>query len=58
MATESSQYDESETVSVIIPCYNEERFIGKALEQLADQFEQIVMRSSWLTACLTIAVVR
>ena len=28
-----------ETVSVIIPCYNEERFIGKALEQLADQFE-------------------
>ena len=28
-----------ETVSVIIPCYNEERFIAKALEQLADQFE-------------------
>lgn len=28
-----------ETVSVIIPCYNEERFIGKALTQLADQFE-------------------
>ncbi|HEU5459258.1 MAG TPA: glycosyltransferase, partial [Pyrinomonadaceae bacterium] len=28
-----------ETVSVIIPCYNEERFIGKALDQLADQFE-------------------
>jgi glycosyltransferase involved in cell wall biosynthesis len=28
-----------ETVSVVIPCYNEERFIGKALEQLADQFE-------------------
>src|SRR6185369_4093332 len=27
------------SVSVIIPCYNEERFIGKALEQLADQFE-------------------
>src|ERR1044071_3727019 len=26
-------------VSVIIPCYNEERFIGKALEQLADQFD-------------------
>jgi cellulose synthase/poly-beta-1,6-N-acetylglucosamine synthase-like glycosyltransferase len=25
-------------VSVVIPCYNEERFIGKALEQLADQF--------------------
>ena len=29
----------NETVSVVIPCYNEERFIGKALEQLADQFE-------------------
>src|SRR5262249_39297686 len=28
-----------DTVSVIIPCYNEERFIGKALEQLAHQFE-------------------
>jgi len=28
-----------ETVSVVIPCYNEERFIGKALEQLADQFD-------------------
>jgi len=28
-----------ETVSVIIPCFNEERFIGNALEQLANQFE-------------------
>ena len=28
-----------ETVSVVIPCYNEERFIGQALEQLADQFD-------------------
>lgn len=28
-----------DTVSVVIPCYNEERYIGKALEQLADQFE-------------------
>jgi succinoglycan biosynthesis protein ExoA len=28
-----------ETVSVVIPCYNEERFIGKALEQLANQFD-------------------
>jgi succinoglycan biosynthesis protein ExoA len=27
-----------ETVSVVIPCYNEERFIGQALEQLAGQF--------------------
>lgn len=26
------------TVSVIIPCYNEERFIGKALANLADQY--------------------
>ena len=28
----------NDTVSVVIPCYNEEKFIGKALEQLADQF--------------------
>ena len=28
-----------ETVSVVIPCYNEERFIGNALERLAHQFE-------------------
>lgn len=27
-----------ETVSVIIPCYNEEKFIGKALENLVDQY--------------------
>lgn len=26
------------SVSVIIPCYNEERFIGKALENLANQY--------------------
>src|SRR4030095_9395605 len=26
-------------VSVIIPCYNEERFILKALEQLVDQYD-------------------
>ena len=37
--TTSSLHDEYDSVSVIIPCYNEERFIGKALEQLADQFE-------------------
>jgi glycosyltransferase involved in cell wall biosynthesis len=29
----------SETVSVVIPCYNEERFIGKALDNLADQYD-------------------
>lgn len=28
-----------DTVSVVIPCYNEERFIGQALTQLANQFE-------------------
>ncbi len=32
-------FPSEETVSVVIPCYNEERFIGKALEQLAGQFE-------------------
>lgn len=29
----------TETVSVVIPCLNEERFIGKALENLADQYD-------------------
>ena len=38
-AKEATSGDGLETVSVVIPCYNEERFIGKALEQLADQFE-------------------
>jgi len=28
------------SVSVIIPCYNEERFIGKALENLSEQYPQ------------------
>ena len=27
------------TVSVVIPCYNEERFIGKALDQLVGQYD-------------------
>ncbi|MGH9872022.1 MAG: glycosyltransferase family 2 protein [Pyrinomonadaceae bacterium] len=31
---------DNQTVSVVIPCFNEERFIGKALEQLADQYDQ------------------
>jgi len=29
-----------ESVSVVIPCYNEERFIGEALTQLAGQYDQ------------------
>ena len=37
--SESFTLDAAETVSVVIPCYNEERYIGNALEQLADQFE-------------------
>ncbi|MGI8836175.1 MAG: glycosyltransferase [Pyrinomonadaceae bacterium] len=28
------------TVSVVIPCYNEERFIGEALSKLANQYDQ------------------
>src|SRR6185295_843106 len=28
----------TEMVSVVIPCYNEERFIGKALDQLVGQY--------------------
>ena len=30
---------DAERVSVVIPCYNEERFIGKALNNLADQYD-------------------
>ena len=29
-----------EVVSVVVPCYNEERFIEKALKQLADQYDK------------------
>jgi glycosyltransferase involved in cell wall biosynthesis len=29
----------NDRVSVIIPCYNEERYIGKVLENLADQYD-------------------
>ncbi len=32
--------DCDEHVSVVIPCYNEERFIGKALENLAHQYDK------------------
>lgn len=35
---DTSSLNEQDAVSVVIPCFNEERFIGKALEQLADQF--------------------
>jgi len=31
--------DYQDTVSVVIPCYNEERFIVKALESLSDQYD-------------------
>jgi glycosyltransferase involved in cell wall biosynthesis len=34
-----SEPDQTEMVSVVIPCYNEERFILKALEKLADQYD-------------------
>jgi succinoglycan biosynthesis protein ExoA len=37
--TESVTVFEQDVVSVVIPCYNEERFIGKALHQLADQYD-------------------
>src|SRR5262245_47441288 len=36
---DNASAEELGTISVVIPCYNEERFIGVALEQLADQFE-------------------
>ena len=39
--TEMSPMTQSlETVSVLIPCYNEELYIRKALDQLVDQFEK------------------
>src|ERR1041384_3821578 len=31
-------WPDRETVSVIIPCYNEEKFIGKALANLVNQY--------------------
>src|SRR6266850_7172266 len=34
----SSKLPVCSSVSVIIPCYNEERFIGQALEYLVDQY--------------------
>ena len=30
----------NDVVSVVIPCYNEERFISKALRQLGDQYDK------------------
>jgi glycosyltransferase involved in cell wall biosynthesis len=36
---EVSSPSTTEQVSVVIPCYNEERFIGKALHNLADQYD-------------------
>jgi glycosyltransferase involved in cell wall biosynthesis len=30
----------NDAVSVVIPCYNEERFILKALKQLVDQYDR------------------
>jgi succinoglycan biosynthesis protein ExoA len=33
-------HHDDECVSVVIPCYNEERFIGKALENLANQYDK------------------
>lgn len=35
----SAPSDLSPSVSVIIPCYNEERFIGKVLENLLAQYD-------------------
>ncbi len=34
-----AQANAQESVSVVIPCYNEANFIGKVLENLADQYE-------------------
>ena len=30
----------NDAVSVVVPCYNEERFILKALKQLVDQYDR------------------
>lgn len=39
MTTKTAAGIESWSVSVVIPCYNEERFIGKALESLTGQYD-------------------
>ncbi len=39
-AHDSAAAADSPSVSVVIPCYNEERFIGKVLDNLADQYER------------------
>jgi glycosyltransferase involved in cell wall biosynthesis len=36
---QSKGHQDQEVVSVVIPCYNEEKFIDKALRQLADQYD-------------------
>ena len=33
------QVPDTESISVVIPCYNEERFIGKALQNLCNQYD-------------------
>src|SRR4026207_634330 len=38
--TFNSTIQEEETVSVVIPCYNEERFILKNLYQLLNQYDR------------------
>jgi succinoglycan biosynthesis protein ExoA len=35
----AARFTDNESVSVVIPCYNEERFIGEALAQLAGQYD-------------------
>jgi glycosyltransferase involved in cell wall biosynthesis len=38
--TAASRPAETLSVSVVIPCYNEEHFIGEVLDKLADQYER------------------
>ena len=37
---DAAGFTDTESVSVVIPCYNEERFIGEALTQLAGQYDE------------------
>ena len=39
ISTDTKTEAEKATVSVVIPCFNEERFVGKALESLAAQYD-------------------
>lgn len=54
----SASSSDTESVSVVIPCYNEERFIGDALRQLAGQYDNDLLKSSLSTVSLRTKLAR